>query len=654
MLKDKSVFLFQLINKACFLVSFIFFIPMAKGQDPELVDSLIKVYNVNNLKDSAKLNILWDISFNHPIQDQRIKYANKLIKTAREKESLIFEYRGLLQKGYAFRTKGDLEIAAQCFYKAIGIASKINYKKGIGSAYIALGDVYSINKNFNSSSIFYQKAISIFKDEGDSVNLATALMNYGDDFYQNNLLDSALSNFSSSLEIYQSLDYHLGIGYNLGNIGLVHAKKGNYYLAEKNLNKATSILEKLAAYYPIAVYYLSMSDIYLYEKDFKKALDYVYKSLELATQHGLKEQIRDASLKLSEIYAQTEDYQKAYEFHTQYVTYRDSINNKEVISKMADMRTEYEVSQKQAEIDLLTKQRQINQLIGLALLFILLLLAVLAFLLYRNNRLKQSANKELSRQKSELEIQHQKLEALNNTKDRFFSIISHDLRGPVNAFNGISELIKHYIAKNEMGQLREVSEYIDKSARQLSGLLDNLLDWAIKQQGAFPFKAEKIHLNPVLRELVDMFSITAHGKNITLTLDVEEEIEVWADRNSLLTIVRNLLNNALKFTEKSGLVSINAYTEKGYAHINVIDTGIGMTEEMLERIFELQEKSASQGTSGEKGLGIGLNLAYEFALMNEGTIMANSEVNAGTIFTLKVPVYHTSKLLSAPAQAISE
>lgn len=450
--------------------------------------------------------------------------------------------------------------------------------------------------------------------------------------------DSALVYFQESIGIFRPLDHELGVAYNLGNIGLVYASKSDFNQAEEKLNKALEILEKHGDSYAIADFAIQMADSYLKSDKTKEAFPLVQRGLDLALKDGLKEQIRDASLKLSELYAQTKDYEKAYHHHTQYVAYRDSISNEEVIRKMADLRTEYEVSQKQAEIDLLTQKRERNYIIGMALLCIVLLLSVLAFLLYRNNRIKRTANKLLHKQNTKLELQHTKLEKLNNTKDRFFSIISHDLRGPVNAFNGISELIKFYIRHNEMGQLREASEHIDKSARQLSSLLDNLLDWSVKQQGAFPFKPEMLHLNPLLQECIDIFQVAAHAKNISMQLNVEEEIILFADRNSLMTIVRNLLSNALKFTEKDGLVTLSAYTEDGFAKINVIDTGIGIPEDKVENLFLLKEKSVSQGTGGERGLGIGLSLVHEFTQMNNGMVIANSEVGTGSIFTVKLPL----------------
>lgn len=626
--------------------------PETYAQNKTLADSLISYLNLHpEIRDSLKFSVCKRISEESTSPSQALYYAKEAYKIALNKNNYSNLGSTSILIGEAYRAQGKLVTALEKFFESEQFYINAQNIKGQGVAYSNIASLYSVQENYKEAHRYFDKAIKIFREEHDTTRLAILWQNKGNAFRKMEEPDSAIIYFKESLRLFSFKKFELGIAYNLGNIGLIYAVRGDFTQAEEKVSQSLKILEKYDDFYAIADFSNQMGDIYFKNSQIEKAFSFVNRSLTLATEHGLKEQIRDASLKLSELYAQTAEYEKAYQFHTQYVAYRDSINNEEVIRKMADLRTEYEVSQKQAEIDLLTKQRQINQLVGLALLFILLLLMVLAFLLYRNNRIKQSANKTLNQQKSALEMQHQKLEALNNTKDRFFSIISHDLRGPVNAFNGISELIKHYIAKNEMGQLREISEYLDKSARQLSTLLDNLLDWAIKQQGAFPFKKEKIYLNPILGEQVDMFRITAHAKNITMTLDVEEEMDLWADRNSLLTIIRNLLNNALKFTEKDGLVSINAYTEKDFAHINVIDTGVGITEEKLERIFELQDKSGSEGTSGEKGLGIGLNLAYEFALMNGGTIMVNSEVNAGTIFTLKVPVFKASKPLSVPALA---
>lgn len=612
------------------------------SQNKPKADSLLEVLasKGKEFDDLTLYKVFIQISIESIDPDKIILYSNKALALAKEMGMTKEVAHSHAMLGEGFLQKGNLVDALNNFFVAKKIYEETGNNIDLASTYNRIAQVYRIENNCSEAIKFYNKALPLIRQEIDSVKLSTILLNVGYAYYKCNIFDSAQNFTNESLIIFTKLNYETGVAYSLGNLGLILAGKGELADAENCMNKAISILEKYNDIMAITEYQIKIADILKEKGKIKEALQYVLTNYKKVKEIGYKEQARDASLKLSELYSLTEDHKKAYKYHTQYVAYRDSINNEEVTRKMADMRTEYEVSQKQAEIDLLTKQRQINRIIGLALVVVTILLAILAFILFRTNRNKQKTNKLLSEQRDELQQQHHKLEALNHTKDRFFSIISHDLRGPVNAFNGISELIRHYIIRNEMGQLQEVSGYIDKSARQLSSLLDNLLDWSVKQQGAFPFFPEKIHLNPLLEEVTQMFLIAAHGKKIILTVNQEETIEVWADRNSLLTVLRNLVNNAIKFTEEHGLVTVSAYQQRGFAMINVIDTGIGIPEDKLENLFKLKEKSIDRGTAGEKGLGIGLSLAFEFAEMNKGSILVTSEENAGTIFTVKIPLYN--------------
>lgn len=625
---------------------FFFFLPLILvlgisiyAQNQRLADSLINHLDSHpNIEDSVKYLVLNKIAEETTNPSQSVYYATEAYKIAIRENDYNKLGASSFVLGAAYKAQGKLVLALEKYIESEQYYIEAENIKGQATVYSYLASLYSVQNDYAKANYYFDKTITIFTENKDTTSLAIVLQNKGNAFRKIGEHDSALVYFNESLELFRYKKIDLGVAYNLGNIGLVYAAKSDFSRAEENLNKALQILEKYSDSYAIADFSIHMAESYLKNGNTKEALPLVHRGLALALNDGLQEQIRDASLLLSRIYAQTKDYEKAYHHHAQYIAYRDSISNEEVIRRMADLRTDFEVSQKQAEIDLLNQKRERNYILGLALLIFTLLLTVLAIVLYRSNRAKRAANKLLHAQNNRLELQHNKLEKLNNTKDRFFSIISHDLRGPVNAFNGISELIKYYISHNEMGQLREVSEYIDKSARQLTSLLDNLLDWSVKQQGAFPFRPKMIHLNPLLQESIDIFRVAAHAKKISLQLNVEEEIHLFADRNSLMTILRNLLNNALKFTGKDGLVTVSAYTENGFAKINVIDTGIGIPEEKVESLFLLKEKSVSQGTAGEKGLGIGLNLVHEFTQMNKGKLFATSEVGAGSIFTVKLPL----------------
>ena len=224
--------------------------------------------------------------------------------------------------------------------------------------------------------------------------------------------------------------------------------------------------------------------------------------------------------------------------------------NQEVARKQA------EVDLKEKEVALLNQQRRTQTIIAIGLGIVLVLVGVLAYILYRNNQRRLKTNQLLANQKTELE-------RLNSTKDRFFSIISHDLRGPVNAFYGISGLIEDFVENHDIESLKVLAGDIDESVDQLSSLLDNLLEWAVQQQGHFPNIPEKVRLKAIVNDVNSTFLTMAKSKNISLYYRLEEDIYLWADRNSTMTILRNLVNNALKFTGEGGEVVITGKAENG-------------------------------------------------------------------------------------------
>ena len=339
----------------------------------------------------------------------------------------------------------------------------------------------------------------------------------------------------------------------------------------------------------------------------------------------MKEQIRDASLTLSELFEIRREIDSAYHYHKQYVAYRDSINNEETIQKIADLRTEYEVGQKQAEVDVLTAQQRTERVVMAAIGMLAIVLLILGLIVYKYYKQKSKISLELAR--------------LNQTKDKFFSIISHDLRGPVSSFMGISRMIKFLVQADEKDQLLEMADDIDDSVERLSALLDNLLNWAMQQQGHFPNVPEKVMLNELAEELVKTLKNMAQGKQIALKAEIPEPIYLWVDRNTTMTILRNLVNNALKFTPEGGKVVIKAMQQGEQAIIEVKDTGVGMPAEKLNSLFKLQDKKSTYGTAGEKGLGLGLQLVYEFVEMNRGRIEVTSQEDQGTTFRITLPLY---------------
>lgn len=234
--------------------------------------------------------------------------------------------------------------------------------------------------------------------------------------------------------------------------------------------------------------------------------------------------------------------------------------------------------------------------------------------------------------------QTEELIALNATKDKFFSIIAHDLRSPFNSIQGFTDvLLSDYKNYNEL-EIAKILKMINASSKHAFELLENLLLWARTQTGNTEFHPEIIDLREKIISNIQLIEIQAEHKNIALSCLVNDPIEVFADRNMMGTILRNLLTNAIKFTQKNGQVWVTATRKDKLVEISVVDTGIGMSQENVENVFRIDKKTTTLGTEKEKGSGIGLILCKEFVGRQGGTLWVESEPGHGSKFTFTVPV----------------
>jgi len=627
------------IFKTYLLIGFLFSGFLLKAQDQTKADSLINIFKNYSLDDSSRLLILKNIAFFHTSADSNIFYSKLLINEATQLSNSLFIAKGYFQLAYGHRLLGNYDEAIKILFSALKEYEILGDRNGVASSLNAIGDIYNVNNNHSNSIVYYKKAIAEFRQLNDSIELATALLNTGDEYFNHNDLDSALAYLLESKDIFLRKKYEIGVAYALGNIGLVYAKFGINDFAEDLINQATLILEKLGDRYPIAVYQTYMADIYKEKGELIAALEYAQKSLLIAVEEGLKEQIRDASLKLSELYMASENYEKAFDYQSQYLAYRDSINNEETIRKIANLRTEYEVSQKQIEVDLLNKVAENHRFLVINLILMVLLITALAYLYYHRSQVRLRINQLKSTQKLEIESQRDQLSLLNETKDKFFSIISHDLRGPVGNFKGVSSIMKMMLAADDKDNLIKLSEQLDKSASELTTLLDSLLQWALSQQGHFPHKPEKIGVYELIYPTFGVLENLAKSKKIELTHFIAGEIYLFVDKNSTETIIRNLLSNALKFTPSGGKVSLIADISANMVEIIISDTGVGISKEKLTTLFDFSSKRSEKGTSGEKGIGLGLVLVKDFVSLNGGSIRVESNVGEGTTFTIYLPLF---------------
>jgi PAS domain S-box-containing protein len=263
--------------------------------------------------------------------------------------------------------------------------------------------------------------------------------------------------------------------------------------------------------------------------------------------------------------------------------------------------------------------------------------------LQETNRLLEQRQEDIMHQSEELAAQAQyltitntELERLNKTKDKFFSIIAHDLRNPFNAIMGFSDLLCHDFAEMDDKQKLGLLELINLSSESAYNLLDNLLQWARTQTDKIKFSPEYFELSAVVKQVMDLQGIIAEKKQVSIESAIPDQTRVYADKNMIHTVIRNLIGNAIKFSNKGGKVFISSFENGAMTEVVIRDEGIGMSRENLSMLFRIDTYYSTSGTSGESGTGLGLIICKEFVEKNSGRIRATSKEGEGTAvsFTL--------------------
>jgi PAS domain S-box-containing protein len=242
---------------------------------------------------------------------------------------------------------------------------------------------------------------------------------------------------------------------------------------------------------------------------------------------------------------------------------------------------------------------------------------------------KKQAEIDLKKSENDLRI-------ANATKDKFFSIIAHDLKNPLNTIHGFSELLLSNLYAYDLDKIAEFLGMINSSSKKVYALIENLLEWSRAQTGQIVYKPEKLELEEIVLEVVNFSTNSLKSKSIDFKHSIPEKQTVFADKNMLSTILRNLVTNAVKFTKEFGKIEILATETNKKVIVTVADTGIGMTDEVKNNLFEIYEKITTAGTKEEKGTGLGLILCKEFIEKHGGEIWVESELGKGSRFNFSL------------------
>ncbi|MCG8327381.1 MAG: tetratricopeptide repeat-containing sensor histidine kinase [Chitinophagales bacterium] len=491
-------------------------------------------------------------------------------------------------------------------------------------------------ENTEGSREYSERAVSLAKKDNNTIGLAEANLMLSN-------VENALFNYKASIDFSLKALRFAELSQNQYTIGYCHYVVGTGYYnlnqldsAQYHLNQCISLYEEHAVSSLAVFSYASHSALGEINKTkgaYKKAIKNFHKYIDWLEQNGRYQRAEyDRYESLGETYEAIGDYKNALTFFKKGQILKDSLLNAENIQevtelkKEADFKIEKEKTQLQHQAELERETLiQKGLLIGLGMLMLLL------FFIYQNFRNTKKKNKIIQNQKAELE-------RLNQTKDHLFSIIGHDLRKPTISFRGITEKLRYLIDAQDFKMLIKFGQVIEENAFALTKLTDNLLNWALTQKQAISYRPTTFSVAAVTEDIFDLFQTIASYKGVELKTDIPEDLEIHTDLNSFDLIFRNLIDNALKYTPKGGIVEVSAKSENYSVEMLVKDSGIGIPSEKLEGLFALKENKSEPGTAGEKGTGLGLHLVNELVKLNKGKIGVESQLGKGSAFNIIFPV----------------
>lgn len=588
--------------------------------------------SIQLINDTIQLNLLVDEINNQLSPDSVIYYSDLLINNAQKCKNELY-----LAKGYFYKATG-LKMNSQYTAALSNILICINSAKAQKNDFLAaaamneMGNIYAGQKNHDEAIKSYRKSINQIGVDNGTAILIAAYNNLAGEYIEIQKLDSALNYYNESNRLSLLNGDSISAAYAKGNSGGILAKQNNLDSACVCLTSACDFLKNTQSYGADLGFKVWLSYVYIKKKQYPQAIDHANEAIKLAIRYDQKVTICDAYEQLAEIYEKTEQFPKANFALKQYYAYRDSIVNTETITQMANLRTEFEVGQKQAELDAMAENERFKTLIAWILLVALSSVAVLLVIVYRHYSRNKRLVVLLNDQKGELEL-------ANATKDRFFSVISHDLRGPIGAIGNLVMLANDAMIEDQTTELRKLLTMMGDNSREVETLLNNLLHWSVGQRGAYQKHNAEVDFTHLVNNVISIYKPIAFAKGIQLAFVPHAEAHsVVTDPNSWAVIVRNLVNNAIKFTHTGGEVAITTCQHENRLVLKVSDTGIGMEAGAVENLFKSAVNQPQWGTNYEKGMGIGLSLVKDFVDINSGTIEVSSVYGEGTVFSVAIPV----------------
>jgi signal transduction histidine kinase len=641
------------------------------------LDSLENVLR-NSVSDSVQLITLIKLSQENQYKDllKAINYSAQARALAEKNHWVWGRSKALAQESFLATISGDYATAMKYDNQNLQLVIAQKDSFAIAETLGFLGNDYKDLGKYDEAYYYFTQSYKVARAIRDSLKMTIAIHNIGTVLSDLGQYDLALDHFTVSTKISMAIGDLDGIAYDLDAMGDVYSRKRDYKKAEEYLlkgliniraRKLTVIepralthlahlyfvmrdLPKSLAYYDTAAvrYHqtsnefgeaevnLGISNVFIEQGKFNEAQNLIEASLKTAQALGAGRMEIDCYEKLSKLAERKGDYKSALNFHKNFKQMEDSLFSQEMVEKIFQDQLRFQTETKDFEIAALSKVKteqdseiRRQEFLSNILAVVVALTAILLFTVYRSGQRRKRINKMLIEHQEEIKKRSIELEQLNQVKDKFFSIISHDLRSPVNALSGILELLSSkQITQEDFSTLTKEMRIQFNHTRTL---INNLLDWALLQMDKLKIQPEKIELAKVIQENFTLVR-SLHLKEMNLVNKVQTGLFGWGDLNMINLVFRNLILNAIKFSDTGGSIEISAVPDGAFYKIAIKDYGVGISPEVQKILFDKTTGYSTRGTANEKGTGLGLILCKEFIEKNGGQIWLESEEGKGSTF----------------------
>jgi Signal transduction histidine kinase len=609
----------------------------------ELAEDALKIAEANHIRKQKvlayqNLGALYAISGDY---SAALRYDNLALQNSldnRDSANLSIDYNNVANDYYDL---GEYDEAYFYFTQSYRTARAINDSLRMAIALHNVGRVFKELGQYDRALDHLHLSMAMSDKIGDIEGIPYSLDEIGDVMLRKGDYDSALNILLRSVSLTRKQNVLVLEPRTLAKLATVHLHSGNYDNALAYYDTTFLIHEQTHNEFGIAEVELGRGLVFIEQEKYEQAMQSINRSLALSKQSNARTLEIRCYHTLSSLYEMKQDYSKSLAYYKQFKQLEDSLFSQDMQAKLLRDQIRFETEEKDTEIAALNEERNLKddtikkqEFIRNILVVVMALSVILLATVYRSGQRRRQINTLLLKHQQEMETRSEELERLNEVKDKFFSIISHDLRSPINALAGLLDLLDKGAVKPE-----ELSRHIHELKARFNHtrtLLNNLLDWTLLQMDKLSLQPARIDLHKMVDENIQLLG-SVPDKQITLHNLLPADTIGYADSNTVNLVLRNLMTNAIKFTNDGGEVVTRAEDHDKEWLIIVEDNGVGMNDEVLKILFDKTAPYTTRGTANEKGTGLGLILCKEFVEKNGGKIFVESGEGRGSKFSFTIP-----------------